>query len=129
MNLSPDTSRHVRQHHAGARQSADFLQAHIRDIEATLDATDAQRVVACSVPGYVDPPTRIAAAEAERAAGAVHAGPMTVKAVRDFEAGLFKAPAMKGLTNHQIHAAKHLAVRHRRALDLAGTHLSTLPTA
>lgn len=128
MILSPESSRHVAQHHTGARQSADFLRAHIRDIELSLDATDAQRVVACTVPGYVDPPSRVAAAEAERANGALHAGPMTVQAVRDFEAGLFTAPAMNGLTNHQIHAAKHHAVRHRKALDLAETHLSTLPT-
>lgn len=114
MNLSPEAQA------ADHARAAAFYQQHIDHIEAQLDATDPQRVVACSVPGYVDPPERVAAAEAERAAGVVHFGPMTVEAVRSFEAGKLKRPdKMTGLSNAEIHDAKAQAVHYRKALGIA----------
>lgn len=106
-------------HSVAVAKSIEFYQAQLRDIEARLNATDPQRVVACTVPGYIDPPERIAAAEAERASGVLHAGPMTVEAVKNFEAGRFKVPSMTGLTNHQIHDAKVQAVNFRISLESA----------
>lgn len=47
------------------------LNSQIGHLEAELSRIDPQRVVACVVPGYTDPPERIAAAERDRQAGIV----------------------------------------------------------
>lgn len=66
-----NTKAHVVRHDQGLA----LIRHNIDELEVVLSRIDPQRVLACDVPGYTDPPERIAAAERDKAAGFVTVDP------------------------------------------------------
>src|SRR3954470_7091288 len=66
---SHDEILHAKSQVVWHRQGVSRFKSERANIEAQLDRFDAQMVVACTVPGYTDPPERVARAEADKAAG------------------------------------------------------------
>lgn len=96
------------------RATISQMKAHIDTMEMALSRFDPQKVVACVVAGYIDPPERVARAAAAKAAGIVSVltadhGPMIAR-------GEMARPVFDGVFMHQIHDLKQRIVHYR---DLA----------
>lgn len=86
------------------RKSVADIKLQIANAEALLTTLDPQMVVACVVPGYTDPPERVARANADREAGikTVFTPDDAAKIAR----GEMEPPDHPGIFPHQIHDLK-----------------------
>lgn len=95
------------------RKSLVEVKTHIANMEAALAKLDPQMVVACPVPGYVDPPERIARAKSDAATGIKTV--LTPEDGRRIAAGEMERPKHPGVFFHQIFHMKE-RIAHFRAI-------------
>lgn len=105
--------QHAKVQLVGHRIALSRADTHIARIEAALDRADPQRVIACAVPGYVDPPERVERAAADKAAGVVSI--ITAEHAAKIMAGEVPPPNLGGPHYSQIHEAK-LRILHFREM-------------
>lgn len=115
-------------HHAKSqlvrhRHAVDHTQAQLRHLEAQLCGMCPQRVVACVVPGYIDPPERVARAKADKEAGVFallgqFCTPEILQAHRD---GKLARPEFVGFF-HTIYELKRQIVHYRTLVQHTEAH-------
>lgn len=84
------------------RQGIAVICHSIDELEVALSRLDPQAVIACDVPGYTDPPERVAAAERDKAAGFVTDTPdiVTVAASKDIQATKQHIAQLRAMIQH-----------------------------
>lgn len=112
------TKRHIVHVRDGLRKT----RTHIAAAESHLSRLGAQDVLACVVPGYVEPQARLDRAAADKAAGVP--GPLTAEDADKIRRGEMAPPTWDFArpAYSEIHAMKRHIVHHTTLAEIAQAH-------